>query len=319
MTTSERIVALLAGVVMLFVVTGCGGSAGLGVDLSDSQGSVQVLDSRGLLAFVNDQGLVSRQVLDEDCALRADAASNIVLHRDGRDGLAGTGDDDLFNSVAELNGVKQVGPETLRSLYLCAAAHDYLFADRHGLLDFVNDPAVAGLTTLDGRCALRADSARNLVAHRDGPDGRPGTADDDPFEDLAELDGVPMVGLASLGQLYLCADDMGYVVDWLPPGTDQAQVVGALEQVEGGLREVIMEDLALRAAQLADPGVAAPVVFAQAISYLSGGRPVGYEVRFVQALDVDDSGARLWIMFLLDADYLVRDTSTQVTSGSVNP
>ncbi|RLB53618.1 MAG: hypothetical protein DRI34_13190 [Deltaproteobacteria bacterium] len=304
---------------MLVAGAGCGVGAGLGVDLSDTQGSVQIADSRGLLAFVNDQGLVTREMLDDECALRADAASNIVVHRDGRDGLAGSDDDDLFNSLAELDAVKQVGPETLRSLYLCAAAHDYLFADRRGLLDFVNDPAGADVDTLDGRCALRSDSARNIVAHRDGPDGRPGTADDNPFDDLAELDGVEMVGLSSLGQLYLCADDLGYVLDWLPPGTDQAQVVGTLGEVEPGLREVILEDLALRAAQLADPTAGSPVVFAQAISYLSGGRQVGYEVRFVQQLVGDDTGARLWILFLLDADYLVKDTSTEITSGGVSP
>ena len=128
-----------------------------------------------------------------------------------------------------------------------------------------------------------------------------------------------MVGLSSLGQLYLCADDLGYVLDWLPPGTDQAQVVGTLGEVEPGLREVILEDLALRAAQLADPTTGSPVVFAQAISYLSGGRQVGYEVRFVQQLVGDDTGARLWILFLLDADYLVKDTSTEITSGGVSP
>lgn len=43
--------------------------------------------------------------------------------------------------------------------------------------------------------------ARNLVAHRDGPDGQLGTGDDDLFDSLDELDGVRFVGPAALGAL----------------------------------------------------------------------------------------------------------------------
>ena len=63
----------------------------------------------------------------------------------------------------------------------------------------LNDPA----TTVE---SLRADglhtrAARNLLAHRDGPDGAPGTADDDLFDDILEVDAVYYVGPVALEQL----------------------------------------------------------------------------------------------------------------------
>ncbi|MDF1564076.1 MAG: phospholipase D-like domain-containing protein [Deltaproteobacteria bacterium] len=63
-------------------------------------------------------------------------------------------------------------------------------------LSFVND---AGTTdeVLAG-LGVRSRARKNLLAHRDGPDGLPGTEDDDLFDDLAELDAVPYVGPATL-------------------------------------------------------------------------------------------------------------------------
>jgi hypothetical protein len=86
------------------------------------------LEEAGLLAFANHQTTdVTR--LDVDCALRSDAARNIIAHRDGADGVAGTGDDDRFDSVAELDAVPRVGPVTLRLLADCAAGHGFVGAD----------------------------------------------------------------------------------------------------------------------------------------------------------------------------------------------
>lgn len=48
---------------------------------------------------------------------------------------------------------------------------------------------------------LAERSARAIVAHRNGPDGNPGTGDDDVFDDLDELDAVDFVGNLALGQL----------------------------------------------------------------------------------------------------------------------
>ena len=48
---------------------------------------------------------------------------------------------------------------------------------------------------------LSDDTAREIVAHRAGSDGAVGTADDDVFDDLDELDAVPFVGELALGKL----------------------------------------------------------------------------------------------------------------------
>ncbi|MBA3395698.1 MAG: hypothetical protein H0T89_23845 [Deltaproteobacteria bacterium] len=48
---------------------------------------------------------------------------------------------------------------------------------------------------------LADNAARAIVAHRNGADGDSGTADDDVFDDLDELDGVDFVGALALGKL----------------------------------------------------------------------------------------------------------------------
>lgn len=48
---------------------------------------------------------------------------------------------------------------------------------------------------------LSEEAAREIVGHRNGPDGMPGTADDDIFDNLDELDAVPFVGNLALGKL----------------------------------------------------------------------------------------------------------------------
>src|SRR5688572_7068477 len=45
------------------------------------------------------------------------------------------------------------------------------------------------------------NAAREIVAHRNGPDGDAGTGDDDVFDDLDELDAVDFVGNLALGRL----------------------------------------------------------------------------------------------------------------------
>jgi len=59
-------------------------------------------------------------------------------------------------------------------------------------------------TTTTGKLeelGLSDEAARAIVAHRHGPDGDPGTADDDIYDDLDELDGVDFVGALALGKL----------------------------------------------------------------------------------------------------------------------
>ncbi|MEE2780416.1 MAG: phospholipase D-like domain-containing protein, partial [Myxococcota bacterium] len=67
------------------------------------------------------------------------------------------------------------------------------------VLLLVNDPETdEEILKAQGVHAL---AARNIIVHRDGPDGIVGTVDDDLFDDLTELDQVPYVGPQALEQL----------------------------------------------------------------------------------------------------------------------
>jgi hypothetical protein len=84
-----------------------------------------------------------------------------------------------------------------------------------GVLAMLNDPGTT-LDTLDIDAALDKRAATNLIAHRDGADKRPGTADDDKFGTIAEVDAVSYVGDAALSALLAYATDN----DWIPAGDD---------------------------------------------------------------------------------------------------
>jgi DNA uptake protein ComE-like DNA-binding protein len=68
------------------------------------------------------------------------------------------------------------------------------------VLALVNYPGTDA-AALDGRAGLERRAAQNIVAKRDGADGRPLTSDDHPFASIAELDAVPYVGDAALSAL----------------------------------------------------------------------------------------------------------------------
>jgi hypothetical protein len=69
------------------------------------------------------------------------------------------------------------------------------------------------LAALDIDAGLDSRAAKNIVAHRLGADATPGTADDDPFETIAELDAIPYVSASALSKL------RDYGVTVAPAGT----------------------------------------------------------------------------------------------------
>ena len=85
----------------------------------------------------------------------------------------------------------------------------------YGVLRLLNDGEGTTFEFLDDVVPLDRRAAANLVAHRDGADAEFGTADDDLFDGIAEVDAVSWVGPATLAQLaefarlhdYLPADD----------------------------------------------------------------------------------------------------------------
>ena len=74
----------------------------------------------GLIEFINDEA-TTMYVLDKTVSIDRRAAGNIVAHRDGGDRLWGTTDDDVFNTVDEIDAVRFVGPRTLDRMVVFAA------------------------------------------------------------------------------------------------------------------------------------------------------------------------------------------------------
>jgi len=78
------------------------------------------------------------------------------------------------------------------------------------VLDLVNDP-LTDVVRLDVQAGLDSRAALNIIAHRDGPDERLGTTDDDLFDSIAELDAVSYVGVVALEKLAAFSIANGYL------------------------------------------------------------------------------------------------------------
>jgi phosphatidylserine/phosphatidylglycerophosphate/cardiolipin synthase-like enzyme len=102
------------------------------------------------------------------------------------------GELDAFPSGKADGGIDEGSPEAL------------------GVLHLVNDAAETAATLKSG-AGITSRAAGNIVKHRNGADGAAGTADDDKFDTLAELDAVPYIGPATLSALLELAREKGYV------------------------------------------------------------------------------------------------------------
>jgi len=100
--------------------------------------------------------------------------------------------DDAFPDGKADGGVDEGSPEAL------------------GVLAFVNDPQLSA-SAIKAAAGVSLRVGTNIVRHRDGADGDTGTADDDRFDTLAELDAIPYVGPATLAALIEAARDRGLV------------------------------------------------------------------------------------------------------------
>jgi len=83
----------------------------------------------GVLRLLNDGEGTTFAFLDDTVALDRRAAENLIAHRDGPDGVFGTADDDLFDTVAEVDAVRWVGPSALATLQEFARLNDYVPGD----------------------------------------------------------------------------------------------------------------------------------------------------------------------------------------------
>lgn len=93
-----------------------------------------------------------------------------------------------------------IDPEAAPSTYAVTLSA----SDAAAVLDLVNYPGVDH-DTLDHAVALDVRAATHIIAHRAGPDGLFPSADDDDFDDIAELDAIPYVGDSAFAKLHAYA------------------------------------------------------------------------------------------------------------------
>ena len=97
-----------------------------GQDMADPGGMAFALvadgtpEAVGLLKFLN-TGSTTFEILDDEVPLDRRAAQNLIDHRNGPDGVFNTSDDDLFDSVLEVDEIAYVGETALERLlhYAC--------------------------------------------------------------------------------------------------------------------------------------------------------------------------------------------------------
>src|SRR5262245_52566777 len=99
---------------LAMVLAGCtGGNAGdakdddFGGENAKSDGVYTTCQLAEVLKFANESGSTVDKVKSE--GLSDNAAKAIVAHRNGPDKQAGTGDDDIYDNLRELDGVSYVG------------------------------------------------------------------------------------------------------------------------------------------------------------------------------------------------------------------
>ena len=102
------------------------------------------------------------------------------------------GIDDAFPDGKADGGIEEGSPEAL------------------GVLALVNDKTLTA-SGLKAAAGVTTRVANNITKYRNGADGAAGTADDNPFDTLAELDAIPYVGPATLDALLEAARDRGLV------------------------------------------------------------------------------------------------------------
>ncbi len=163
-----------------------------------------------------------------------------------------------------------------------------------GILALLNDASTT-FEILDDDAGLDKRAATNLIARRDGPDGRFNTRDDVPYATIAEVDAVAWVGDAAIGALLAYAADNGFirsgdvalygVVESVTFTVDQAAAVVALCNTAS--EAVLDDDVALdrrAAAGIVEGRPFATVEEIAEVPYV-GSKALGALIEYVEAQD----------------------------------
>ncbi len=129
----RRTLELSVASLTVALLCACGGAgAGAGIPVGDDDeaagldgkadfGEAQTFltdgtpEGVGVLRLLNDRQ-TSLQTLDIDARMNRRAATGLIAHRNGDDGVAGTRDDDRFDTIDEVDAVRYVGPTAMGRL-----------------------------------------------------------------------------------------------------------------------------------------------------------------------------------------------------------
>src|SRR5262245_34762957 len=163
-------------------------------DDADGEGafsiSVSAADTALVLDLVN-YPRIDVAALDADAGLDARAATNIIAYRNGADARSPSGDDNRFDTLAELDAVKYVGDAALTKLIAFAKVHPVpasITIETVPMQGWQHEAIVWGvnhatLAELDD--GLDARASRNLIERR-------------PYATIDQVAAVPYVGAVVL-------------------------------------------------------------------------------------------------------------------------
>ncbi|HHH27435.1 MAG TPA: hypothetical protein ENK57_03665, partial [Polyangiaceae bacterium] len=142
MIRSTQIAALLialsmSGCMGVPEVAGDPAESSFGGGFAKADGTYELCDLRKVLELVNRSDMDRDGLLEvlDGLSTRGRVVDNILAHRDGPDGVLGTGDDDLFDDLDELDAIPYVGPVTLDRLIVAAAGECIVDLDSRPFID----------------------------------------------------------------------------------------------------------------------------------------------------------------------------------------
>ncbi len=187
---------LFSGMILASCLLGCGSKSDPG-RLSESLVANGTPEAIGLIQFLN-APTTTIAVLDNQVPLDRRAAENLIAHRNGPDGLLGTGDDDLFDNVDEIDLVKWVGKTALQRLLAFVNSHGWVPAgdDLLGVWDGV----AFSVNEAEAVLAFVNSASRSELDDDLGLDRRAVTSilDARPIESILQLSGLYYVGRTAL-------------------------------------------------------------------------------------------------------------------------
>ena len=193
----------LALVFFFIAIVGCSPEEGdNGQDYGALEGALVEGSPQGIafLDFLND-GDTTLKVLDIDAGLNKRSAKNLIHHRNGWDKEFGTYDDNLFNTIEEVDSISWVGPKAMSQILNYAMNNGWVAEgnqllgswdgvafsvyDAEATLALVNEADVA---YLDHDLALDKRAAESIVAAQ-------------PIQSVAQLSKLYFVGKKALNIL----------------------------------------------------------------------------------------------------------------------